>query len=214
VPKAVHRRGTVVLAAGAAAVVAGVIWTAGAFGPGGQFTNFAGFEVPAAGSDSAHAARNGSDPDPFRQAAGGTDDTGIPAVVAARLGSRDPAEAVHGLAAVRSLALSSGRLELLDLVNAPGSAAAATDARLKDELQGSGHVLAGFTSTVSGVQVQPGSSAGQAIVGVTSATSPYVEQDRSGALVAAGAAGTEQALRLVLVSLDGQWLITDVLPGS
>jgi hypothetical protein len=214
VPKAAHRRGTVVLAAVAAAVVAGVIWTAGAFGPGGPFANLAGFEGPAAGSDPAHAARNGSDPDPSRQAAGGTDNTGIPAAVAARLGSSDPAEAVHGLAAVRSLAFSSGRLELLDLVNAPGSAAAATDARLKDELQGSGHVLAGFTSTVSGVQVQPGSSASQAIVGVTSATSSYVEQDSSGAVVAAGAAGTEQALRLVLVTLDGQWRITDVLPGS
>ena len=59
-------------------------------------------------------------------------------------------------------------------------------------------------------EVQPG----QAIVGVTSATSPYVEQDSSGAVVAAAAAGTEQALRLVLVSLEGQWRITDVLPGS
>jgi serine/threonine protein kinase len=214
VPKTVHRRGSLVLAAGAAAVVAGVIWTAGAFGPGGPFAGLAGFEEPAAGSDLAHAARNGSDPDPSRQAAAGTDNTVIPAAVAARLRSRDPAEAVHGLAAVRSLAFSSGRLELLDLVNAPGSAAAATDARLKDELRGSGHVLAGFTSTVSDVQVQPGSSAGQTVVGVTSATSSYVEQDNSGAVVAAGAAGTKQALRLVLVTLDGQWRITDVLPGS
>jgi serine/threonine protein kinase len=214
VQNAAQRRGTVVLAAGAAAVVAGVIWTAGAFGPGGPVPNLAGSDKPAAGSGSAHAARTGSDPDPSRQAAGGTDSTGIPAAVAARLGSGDPAEAVHGLAAVRSLAFSSGRLELLDLVNAPGSAAAATDARLKDELQGSGHVLAGFTSTVSDVQVQAGSSAGQAIVRVTSATSSYVEQDKSGEVVAAGAAGTEQALRLVLLNLDGRWRITDVLPGS
>lgn len=202
------------LAAVAAAVVAGVIWTAGAFGPGGPFAGLAGFEEPAAGSDMAHAARNGSDPDQSGHAAEGTDNTVIPAAAAARLRSRDPAEAVHGLAAVRSLAFSSGRLELLDLVNAPGSAAAATDALLKDELRESGHVLAGFTSTVSDVQVQPGSSAGQTIVGVTSVTSSYVEQDSSGAVVAAGAAGTKQALRLVLVTLDGQWRITDVLPGS
>jgi predicted acylesterase/phospholipase RssA len=40
-----------------------------------------------------------------------------------------------------------------------------------------------------------------------------VEQDSSGAVVAAAAAGTEQALRLVLVSLDERWRITDVLPG-
>jgi eukaryotic-like serine/threonine-protein kinase len=213
-PKAVHRRRTVVLAAGAAAAVAGVIWSAGAFGPGGPFVSPAGSEEQPAGNGQARAPRNGSDPDPSRQAAEGTGTTGIPAAVAAQAGSSDPAEAVHGLAAVRALAFSSGRLELLDLVNVPGSAAAATDARLKDELQGSGHVLAGFTSTVSDVRVQPGSSAGQAIVGVTSATSAYVEQDSSGAVVAAAAAGTEQALRLVLVTLDGQWRITDVLPGS
>lgn len=213
VPKAVHRRGTVLLAAGAAAVVAGAIWAAGAFGPGGPFAGAAGFDEPAGASDSAQKTGNAVNPDPSRQEAKGTDNARIPAAVAAQLGSKDPAEAVHGLAAVRSLALSSGRLELLDLVNAPGSAAAATDAGLKDELRGSGHVLAGFTSTVSDVQVQPGGPAGQVIVGVTSATSPYVEQDSSGAAVAAGAAGTKQALRLVLVTLDGHWRITDVLPG-
>jgi hypothetical protein len=194
-------------------MVAGVIWTAGAFGPGGPFTGPAGFEGPAAGSDSAHKARKGIDPDPGR-APEGTDNTGVPAAVAAQLASADPAEAVHGLAAVRSLAFNSGRLELLDLVNAPGSAAAAVDAGIRDELSGSGHVLAGFNSTVTDVRVQPGASSGQAIVGITSVTSPYVEQDRSGAVVAAGAAGTEQALRLVLVTLDGEWRISDVLPGS
>jgi serine/threonine protein kinase len=212
-PKTARRRGTLVLAAGTAAVVAGIIWTAGAWGPGGPFAGPDGIEDPAKGRDAANAARNGFDQDPSRQAAQGTGHTGIPAAVAAQLASTDPAEAVLGLAAVRSLAFSSGRLELLDLVNAPGSAAAATDAGLEDELQRSGHVLAGFTSTVSDVQVQPGSSAGQAIVGVTSATSSYVEQDSSGAVVAAAAAGTEQALRLVLVTLDERWRITDVLPG-
>jgi eukaryotic-like serine/threonine-protein kinase len=210
---AVHRRGTVLLAAGAAVMVAGVIWTAGTFGPDGPLTGHAGFQEPAAATDSAAKTPNGVDPDPARDPTG-PESTGIPAAIAAQLGSQDPAEAVQGLAAVRSLAFNSGRLELLELVNAPGSAAAATDAGLRDQLSGSGHVLAGFTSTVSDVQVGPGGSEGHAIVGVTSATSPYVEQDSSGAVVAAGAPGTEQALRLVLVSLDGRWRITDVLPGS
>jgi hypothetical protein len=75
-------------------------------------------------------------------------------------------------------------------------------------------MLAGFTSTLSDVHVLPGGSPGQAIVGVTSSTSSYVEQDSTGTAVAAGAAGTGQALRLVLVPLDGQWRISDVLPGS
>ncbi|GAC1496240.1 MAG: hypothetical protein NVS2B15_18620 [Pseudarthrobacter sp.] len=160
VPKAVHRRGTVLLAAAAAAVTAGAIWTAGVFGPAGPFTGVAGFDEPAGATDPARKTGNGVNPNPSRQAAKGTGNAGIPAAVAAQLGSKDPAEAVYGLAAVRSLAFSSGRLELLDLVNAPGSAAAATDAGLKDELRGSGHVLAGFTSTVSDVQVQPGGPAG------------------------------------------------------
>ncbi|WP_255768478.1 protein kinase domain-containing protein [Pseudarthrobacter sulfonivorans] len=214
VPKTVRRRGTVLLAAGAAAMVAGAIWTAGAFGPGGPFAALAGVEEQGTGSDSARAVPKGFDQGSDVPALEGAGNSGIPAAIAARLGSTDPAEAVHGLAAVRAMAFSSGRLELLDLVNAPGSAAAATDARLKDELQGTGRLLAGFTSTVADVQVQPGSPAGQAIVGVTSETSPYVEQDSSGAVVAAGGAGTKQALRLVLVALDGQWRLADVLPGS
>jgi serine/threonine protein kinase len=204
-------RGTLVLAGGTAAMIAAVIWMAGAFGPGGLFTGMEGFRGPATGSGSSQEALSGANPDTSPKETG---TTGIPAAVAARLGSQDPGEAVHGLAAVRSLAFNSGRLELLDLVNAPGSAAAATDARLRDALQGSGHMLAGFTSTLSDVHVLPGGSPGQAIVGVTSSTSSYVEQDSTGTVVAAGAAGTGQALRLVLVPLDGQWRISDVLPGS
>jgi hypothetical protein len=115
---------------------------------------------------------------------------------------------------VRSLAFTSGRLELLDLVNAPGSAASAADARIKAGLQESGHVLAGLTSSVSNLQVQSGSSPSQAVVGVTSATSAYEERDASGAVVAAGAPVAAQNLRLVLVAVDGRWRITDVLPGS
>jgi serine/threonine protein kinase len=214
IPKAVQRRRTLLLAAGAAAVAAGAIWTAGAFGPGGMLEGLAGPKPQAVGTEATDSTGNG----PADHAAGpaepGNAGTRIPGTVDAQLGSTDPAEAVHALAAVRSLAFSSGRLELLDLVNAPGSTAAAADARLKDELQRSGHLLAGFTSTVSNIQVQPGASASQAVVGVTSATSSYVEQDSAGEVVAAGAPGTEQVLRLVLVFQEGQWRITDVLPGS
>jgi hypothetical protein len=139
--------------------------------------------------------------------------TGIPDHVSAQLGSADPVEAVQGLAWIRSLAFSSGRLELLDQVNAPGSAAFAADEQIRGRLQESGHVLAGFTSTVSNVQIQQGSSAGRTVVGITSATSSYEEQDTSGAVVAAGAAGEGQELRLVLVQVDGRWRIMEILPG-
>ncbi|MGM9473158.1 serine/threonine-protein kinase [Pseudarthrobacter sp. YS3] len=206
-------RGTVLLAAGAGVLVAAGIWLAAAFGPGGPWTAQAGTGEPAASAGATNgagaAAGNG---------AGGSNsapaDSLIPAEVSARLDSADPIEAVRGLAAVRSLAFSSGRLELLDLVNVPGSAASAADTRIKDELQESGNVLAGFTSTVSGLDVQPGSSSGRAVIQVISTTSSYEEKNRSGAVVATAPAGAGQQLRLVLVSAEGRWRITDVLPGT
>ena len=198
-PMAGRKRGTMLLAAGAGVVVAGVIWAAGVFGPDGPWG------VPAAPGTLAVTSGD---------FAPGPADAGLPPAVAAQLGSADPLEAVQGLATVRSLAFTSGRLELLDLVNAPGSAASAADARIKAGLQESGHVLAGLTSSVSNLQVQSGSSPSQAVVGVTSATSAYEERDASGAVVAAGAPVAAQNLRLVLVAVDGRWRITDVLPGS
>jgi hypothetical protein len=206
--------GTVLLAVGAGAVMAGAIWAAGAFGPDGPWVAPAGPGAVAASSGD----RTGGPAEAESADTGPVDsmlaDAGVPAAAAAQLESADPLEAVRGLAAVRSLALSSGRLELLDRVNAPGSAASAADEGLKAELQASGHVLAGFTSTVTNLQVQPGSPSGQVIIGVTSATSPYAQTDASGAVVAAGAPVAARNLRLVLVSVDGRWRITDVLPGS
>lgn len=215
---AVRHRGTVLLAVGVGAIVAGAVWAAGAFGPGGPWTVSPG---PGPGPGSAAVGPDDTTGGPAGAGNTGTGQedpgpagAGIPAAAAAQLGSADPLEAVHGLAAVRSLAFSSGRLELLGLVNAPGSAASATDARLMAELQVSGHTLAGFTTSVSDLEAQPGSSTGQVVVGVTSATSSYEERDSSGTVVAAGAPVAAQKLRLVLVSVDGQWRITDVLPGS
>lgn len=198
-PLAGRKRGTVLLAAGAVAAVAGVIWAAGVFGPEGPWA------VPA--GPGTVAVTSGDKPP-------GPAGAGIPAAAAAQLDSADPLEAVQGLATVRSLAFSSGRLELLDLINAPGSAASAADGRIRAELQESGHVLAGFTSSLSNLQVRPGSSSGQVVVALTSATSSYEQKDLSGAVVAAGAPVAAQNLRLVLVSVDGRWRITDVLPGS
>lgn len=187
------------MAAAASTVVAAAIWAAGAFGPAGLWSGPAAGQEPLSVSSEAAAA----------DAIG----AGIPDHVSAQLGSADPVQAAHGLAWIRSLAFSSGRLELLDQVNAPGSAAFAADERIRGRLQESGHVLAGFTSTLSNVQIQQGSSAGRAVVGVTSATSSYEERDVSGAVVAAGAAEEGQELVLVLVPVDGRWRIMEILPG-
>lgn len=145
--------------------------------------------------------------------AGVRPETTIPADITARVGSADPEEAVQGLAALRSLAFSSGRLELLDQVNVQGSTAAAADELIGGPLRASGHVLAGFTSFLSEVRVLPDSDDNRAVVALTSAASPYEEQDRSGALVAKGPAASAQQLKLVLVQVEGKWRILEILPG-
>jgi hypothetical protein len=133
--------------------------------------------------------------------------------VNARIASGDPAEAVQGLAWIRSHAFSSGRTTLLDQVNAPGSPAAAADERIAARLRESGHVLAGFTSTLSNVVVRPEGPPGGAVVAVTSATSSYQELDQAGKVVASGPPGEGQELRLVLVQYEGRWRITEILAG-
>lgn len=134
---------------------------------------------------------------------------------AARLqaGSPDPGVAVQGLSSLRSLAFRSGRLELLDEVNQPGAGAAAADRRIAERLQASGHKLAGFSTALSQVHTEEGATSARAVVAVTSASSAYEEKDAQGAVVATGAAGAEQRIRVVLVSVDGRWRVTEILPG-
>jgi serine/threonine protein kinase len=129
-------------------------------------------------------------------------------------GSPDPGVAAQGLSTLRSLAFSSGRLELLEEVNAPGSGAAAADQKIRERLQASGHSLAGFSSTLSQVEAEEGGTATRAVVAVTSSSSAYEEKDARGAVVATGAAGAEQRLRVVLVSVDGKWRVSEILPGA
>ena len=143
----------------------------------------------------------------------GPADARIPDTVTAQLGSADPGEAVQGLASLRSLAFSSGRLDLLDQVNVQGSTAAAADGRIAGPLRESGHVLAGFTSILTDVSVQPESNESRAVVAVTSAASAYEEHDSSGGLVATRLAAPPQQLRLVLVQVDGKWRVSEILPG-
>lgn len=138
----------------------------------------------------------------------------VPQDVQALLRSADPEQAVHGLARLRSLALSSGDLRLLEEVNAPASPAAAADARIGARLADAGHVLAGFTTVLAAVEASPDSSPQRAVVAVTAASSRYEERDAAGAVVAEAAAAQEQRIRLVLVPVDGRWRIQDVLPGT
>ena len=128
--------------------------------------------------------------------------------------SPDPGVAVHGLALLRSLALSTGQLELLDEVNQHGSAAAAADLGISGRLRQSGRVLSGFSTTLSEVQAADGAPEAGAVVAVTSASSAYEEKDAQGVVSARGEAGAGQRLRLVLVFVDGRWRLSDILPGT
>lgn len=143
----------------------------------------------------------------------------VPEHLRRQLDSDDPAEAVLALSAVRDLALNEGPLRLLDQVNAPGSAAAAADARIRSQLEreqkeGGRLVLAGFSTALSNIAVEPGTTAERATVAVLASTSAYVERDESGATVSSQAAGQSQQLRLVLVRMDGAWRISDILAAA
>lgn len=193
----------IALAAATAAAVAAAGWLSGA-------------GVTAAGPDSP------------AETAAGADTTSVPGflpaetrqhadpVEAARqqAASPDPGVAVYGLAVLRSLALSTGRLELLEEVNQHGSAAAAADMGISGRLRQSGRVLSGFSTTLSQVQAEEGGTETGAVVAVTSASSAYEEKDAQGVVSARGEAGAGQQLRLVLVREDGRWRVTDILPGT
>ncbi|RAM37774.1 serine/threonine protein kinase [Arthrobacter globiformis] len=139
---------------------------------------------------------------------------GLPDDVRRRLAAKDPAEAVLGLAQLRSLALREGRLHLLDDVNAPNTPAQAADRRIRASLEETGTVLAGFTTSLSGARCLPESTPARAVVAVTSSTSAYEERSAGGTVVATGARQRDVGLRLVLVPVEGRWRIADILPAD
>jgi hypothetical protein len=138
----------------------------------------------------------------------------VPPELRALLDSADPEEAVHGLARLRALALSSGDFGLLEQVNVPASSAAMADAGISSRLSESGHVLADFSTVLTRVEASPDSSPARAVVAISAASSAYQERDAAGEMVAEAAAGSEQRIVLVLVPVDGAWRIQDILPDD
>ncbi|MFF1254289.1 serine/threonine-protein kinase [Pseudarthrobacter sp. NPDC058329] len=196
------RRG--VLAGAAAAAVAAAWWLSGAGGTAAGPGTPSG--PPAAAPSTAAVQESPS---------AGVDQEADP-VGAARqqAASLDPGVAVHGIALLRSLAFSTGMLELLDEVNQHGSDAAAADVGISGRLRESGHTLSGFSTTLTEVQTEDGGNGASTVVAVTSASSGYEEKDAQGAVVAKGEPSPGQRLRLVLVSVDGRWRVSGILPGT
>ncbi|MFJ5859793.1 serine/threonine protein kinase [Pseudarthrobacter sp. NPDC092439] len=154
-------------------------------------------------------------PEEPKRAAGAAEDKAIAELEAARklASASDPSEAVLGLAALRSLAFSLGRPELLDEVNRAGSPADAADRKTAHRLMALDTALTGFTTALSAVSTEAGATGTRAIVQVKSRTTAYEERDAAGAVVGVGPAGRPQSLRLVLVSDAGSWRVSEVLSG-
>lgn len=190
----------------AAAVLAGVVLSGR---PGAMHENPAAQETPARHEvPAAPKSPPGASPGPAVQEAN------LPEDVRRRLAAKDPVDAVLGLAQLRSLALREGRLDLLDDVNAPNTPAHAADRRIRAGLEKSGAVLAGFTTSVSGVRLLPESTPTRAVVAATTWATGYEEREAGGGVVATGAPQQEVRLRLVLVPVEGRWLIADILPAD
>ncbi|MFE4542542.1 protein kinase [Arthrobacter sp. NPDC056727] len=141
-------------------------------------------------------------------------DSLVPDDVRRRLAAKDPVEAVRGLAQLRSLALREGRLDLLDDVNAPNTPAHAADRAIRARLENLGTVLAGFSTSLSGLRRLPESTATRAVVAATSSATGYQERTADGGVVATGAPQQAVRLRLVLVPVEGSWRIADILPAG
>ncbi|KRE60317.1 hypothetical protein ASG92_21915 [Arthrobacter sp. Soil736] len=137
----------------------------------------------------------------------------VPDAVRNQLRAGNPAEAVRGLAWLRSMAFREGKSELLAEINAPNSPAAQADSKISARLQDSGSVLAGFTMSLTSVRTLPESTRARAVVAVTSATSGYEERLANGTVVAASGPQPGLELRLVLMPVNGAWRIADILPA-
>ncbi|TLM72545.1 serine/threonine-protein kinase [Pseudarthrobacter sp. NamB4] len=204
-PRSLKRLLGTVLPAAAAAAAAGAWWLAGAAGlPAESAPAPDSAAVNAEAAATAEAARESS----------GTNGEDFAAAAREQARAADPVKAVAGLGALRDLAFSRGSLELLHEVNVEGSPAAQADARTAGELRSSGHVLAGFSSTLKDLRAEEGATASRAVVSLLSGSSAYEERDARGNVVRTGTAGSPVELRLVLVAVDGRWRISEILPGS
>lgn len=192
----------------AAAVTAGV-WML--LGPAGQEL-WSGHAVARPEAPTAAVPPAAAAPEP--PAAGGKGDTAALAAARERANAADPVTAVRGLSVMRDTAFSTGDLDLLAAVNAPGSSAAAADGRIAGQMAGSAQRLAGFTTLLSDVAPEGTQSAAKAVVRLTSSTSGYRTLDAGGKELAEGPPGPARPLRLVLESVDGRWMISDILPGE
>lgn len=135
----------------------------------------------------------------------------LPAAIQSGLSAEDPVAALSALAWTRSYALSNADAGLLAHVNAPGSLAAAADGEILRKLLEHGHTLTGFESSISQARTASiADPADTATVLATVATSPFAEQDAAGNLVHRAGDKQVQELAIVLLRVDGRWMVREV----
>ncbi|WP_170133157.1 serine/threonine protein kinase [Arthrobacter livingstonensis] len=160
-------------------------------------------------------------PQPASSATLGNQASKLPAQIRGGLLSPMPDKALPALAWVRSYALSTADLELLEAVNAAGSPAMAADAKVARELAQARHSYSGLESKVSDATVATrklvtgGSDApyASATVSATVTTGPFAEHDSQGGVVFSQPLEQRQQLRIVLVQVRSRWVVQQILPG-
>ncbi|WP_394941030.1 serine/threonine protein kinase [Psychromicrobium sp. YIM B11713] len=134
----------------------------------------------------------------------------IPAAMSQATSSDDPLLVLRALSWWRAEAFRSGRAELLEKVNLPGSTAMLNDQRLLQELKNRKHLLRGFDIVVQGLSREQGSQAGWLVVRASFRFSAFQERGIDGSLFSSQSMPTQQDLRLVLKLHQGHWLIAQV----
>jgi hypothetical protein len=127
--------------------------------------------------------------------------------------AEDPAAAVAALTWLRTEALRSRDVSVLDDVNVAGSAPMAADTEVISTLASLEHWFSGLAAKTEEVRTvsRTGTSA---VVEATISTSPFEQRDAGGGLVLSVTEGKRQQLVLVLERQDGRWLIGEVRDGA
>ncbi len=100
---------------------------------------------------------------------------------------------------------------MLDLVNASASPAEASDGLLADHLRESGSKYAGFSTSLSILEVSGSAESGDAAVTLTAASSGYEERNAAGAVAGSQPSGPPQELSVRVVREAGRWWIWEIL---
>ena len=137
----------------------------------------------------------------------------LPAELVRAATAEDPAAAVAALTWLRTEALRSREVSLLEDVNVAGSPPMAADIEVISTLAHQDHWFSGLAAKAEDVRTvsRTGTSA---MVEATMSTSPFEQRDGVGGLVLSVTEAKRQQLVLVLERRDGRWLIGEVREGA